>query len=208
MKNEMTRVLLIEDDEDDYILVKKWLTEVLHSRYQIEWAKSYETALLAIARNQYDVCLLDYRLGEHNGVELLHRMMESGCKAPVILLTGVADYRLDVEAMQLGAADFLVKDQLTPALLERSIRYAITQARTMEELQRQQQEAERLRQEQQQAELQRQQRETERLRQEQQRQAELQRQQREAERLRQEQQQQQKKVSQPISNPGIPTHTF
>ena len=52
----------------------------------------------------------------------------------------MADYRLDVEAMQLGAADFLVKDQLTPTLLERSIRYAVAQARTLEELRRQQDE--------------------------------------------------------------------
>src|SRR5262249_49136553 len=60
---------------------------------------------------------------------------------PVVILTGVTDYRLDVEAMELGAMDFLVKDKLTPELLERSIRYAITQAETMNELQRRQQEA-------------------------------------------------------------------
>src|SRR5581483_5935312 len=57
-------------------------------------------------------------------------------KAPVILLTGISDYRLDVEAMQLGAADFLVKDQITPALLERSIRYAIARTRLLDDLAR------------------------------------------------------------------------
>jgi protein-histidine pros-kinase len=56
----------------------------------------------------------------------------------VILLTGISDYRLDVEAMSLGAADFLVKDKLTPEVLERSIRYAITQARALDELRRRQ----------------------------------------------------------------------
>jgi PAS domain S-box-containing protein len=56
------------------------------------------------------------------------------------LLTGLSDYRLDLEAMELGAADFLIKDKLTPELLERSIRYAIAQAEAVEELRRRQEE--------------------------------------------------------------------
>jgi protein-histidine pros-kinase len=84
--------------------------------------------------------LLDYRIGGGDGLELLKESRRAFHNAPVILLTGVADYRLDVAAMELGAADFLVKDQITPALLERSIRYAIAQAGTLDELKRQQDE--------------------------------------------------------------------
>ncbi|HYR42975.1 MAG TPA: response regulator, partial [Terriglobia bacterium] len=108
--------------------------------FDLQWASSWQAGIEGIRRAAHDVCLLDYRIGGGDGLELLKEAREASNNAPVILLTGVADYRLDVEAMQLGAADFLVKDQLTPALLERSIRYAIMQGRTVDELRRQQDE--------------------------------------------------------------------
>jgi PAS domain S-box-containing protein len=136
-----TRVLLIEDAEFDYLLTRRMLSSVPGQTFELEWASSWQAGIEAIRRASYDVCLLDFRINGGDGLELLKEARQSGCRAPVIVLTGVADYRLDVEAMQLGAADYLVKDQLTPALLERSIRYAITEARTTDELRRQQQEA-------------------------------------------------------------------
>jgi protein-histidine pros-kinase len=106
----------------------------------LEWVSTWQAGIEAIRGANHDVCLLDYRLGGGDGLELLKESRKSFHKIPVILLTGVADYRLDVEAMELGAADFLVKDQITPALLERSIRYAISQAGTLKELTQQQEE--------------------------------------------------------------------
>jgi protein-histidine pros-kinase len=139
MSRSATRVLLIEDTESDYLLTRRMLSSSLQGQaFELEWAPSWQAGIEAIRRGTYDVCLLDYRIDGGDGLELLKESRQTGCRAPVILLTGVADYRLDVEAMQLGAADFLVKDELTPALLERSIRHAITQARTLEELRRQQ----------------------------------------------------------------------
>jgi diguanylate cyclase (GGDEF)-like protein/PAS domain S-box-containing protein len=67
---------------------------------------------------------------------LLHAVKAEGRRAPIILLTGQGSYRVDVEAMKAGAADFLVKDQLTPALLERAIRYAIERQQAADALQR------------------------------------------------------------------------
>src|SRR5438128_114010 len=132
------RVLLIEDSESDYLLTRHMLTSIENQIFDLEWAASWQTGIEAIRRAGHDICLLDYRIGGGNGLELLRETRAVSYQFPVILLTGVSDYRLDVEAMQLGAADFLVKDQLTPALLERSIRYAIAQARTLDELRRQQ----------------------------------------------------------------------
>jgi PAS domain S-box-containing protein len=116
------------------------LSTIEGQAFDLEWASSYRTGLEALLRAAHDVCLLDYKIDNSDGLELLRESRTSGCKAPVIVLTGIGDYRLDVEAMQIGAADFLVKDQLTATLLERSIRYAIAQARTLEELRRQQEE--------------------------------------------------------------------
>ncbi|HEX8436593.1 response regulator, partial [Archangium sp.] len=81
----------------------------------------------------------DYRLGAMTGLELLEQARRRGWHGPVILLTGMGDdEQIDHQALNAGAADFLVKSQLTPTLLERSIRYALQHARTLEELRRSQ----------------------------------------------------------------------
>ncbi len=140
MGRQPIRVLLIEDCESDYLLTQHMLSSIENQGLDLEWASSWQSGMEAIRREGHDVCLLDYRIGGGDGLELLKESRKTLPNAPVILLTGISDYRLDVEAMQLGAADFLVKDQLTPALLERSIRYAIAQAHTLRELTRQQDE--------------------------------------------------------------------
>ena len=63
---ELIRVLLVEDDEDDYILTRGLFSELRRHRFQLEWFKSYQLGLDAMVRNQHDVCLLDYRLGARN----------------------------------------------------------------------------------------------------------------------------------------------
>jgi len=131
------RILIIEDEETDYLLTRRMLSSIGSQSYEVQWADSWGTGIEAIRRCAHDVCLLDFRIGGGDGLELLKESREIGCKAPVILLTGVGDHNLDVEAMGLGAADFLVKDRLTPELLERSIRYALTQAESLNELERQ-----------------------------------------------------------------------
>src|SRR6266481_2807709 len=123
------RVLLIEDDEDDYILASELFSEIPGRRFALDWVKTFESGLEALCRNQHDVALVDYRLGARNGVELLRAASEKGCQLPVILLTGAGEHEVDLEAMQAGAADYLVKVQLQAQLLERSIRYAVQRKR-------------------------------------------------------------------------------
>ena len=131
------RILVVEDDEDDYVLVRDLLSETDESRFHLEWVANYDAALKAIERHQHDVYLLDYRLGERNGLELLREALANGCKAPMILLTGQGDYAVDLDAMQAGAVDFLVKGRFDAALLERSIRYGIERSRTEDTLRQQ-----------------------------------------------------------------------
>jgi signal transduction histidine kinase len=134
MNNARISVLLIEDDEDDYILVRNMLLKAISAKYDLEWVPSYDAALEVMDTGCHDVYLLDYYLGERNGLELLREIGSRCITAPVILLTGQGDYEIDVEAMRLGASDYLVKGQLNSSLLERSIRYAITQKTTEEKL--------------------------------------------------------------------------
>ncbi len=125
MVKQKIRILLVEDDEDDFILVRSRLHDASSNQFEMDWASTFEEGLDMIVRSDYDVYLVDYRLGDRTGLELLTEAIERGCKAPIILLTGQGDYSIDIEAMKSGAADYLVKDEMSPALLERTIRYAI-----------------------------------------------------------------------------------
>ena len=134
MERPELRVLIADDDEDDYLITRDLLSQIGRPKFRTDWAPSYRAALQAIELNQHDVYLFDYRLGEGDGLELLRQALARGCKAPIILLTGTDDWETDVEAMKAGAADFLVKGQLDVRLLERSLRYALERKRAQEEL--------------------------------------------------------------------------
>jgi PAS domain S-box-containing protein len=134
MDTRPIRVLLVDDDEDDYIITRDLLSDIKGDRFDLAWVATYDAAIEAIGQNDHDVYLLDFHLGERDGLELLREAMANGCKAPMILLTGQGDHQVDIAAMQAGAADYLVKGQIEASLLERSIRYAIERARLIEGL--------------------------------------------------------------------------
>ncbi len=123
------RVLLVEDDEDDYVLTRDLLAELAGHRFVLEWAPDFHTGREAVARCEHDVYLFDYRLGRHNGLDLLAEAARVGCQAPVILLTGQGEREVDLQAMRAGASDYLVKGRIDASLLERTVRYALERKR-------------------------------------------------------------------------------
>ncbi len=134
MEDQLIRVLLVDDDEDDYVMTRDLLLEIERTTFEVEWVSKYEEALQAIEKQQHDVYLVDYRLGERDGLDLLCEAIKNGCTAPIILLTGQGDPEVDVAAMKAGAADYLVKGRFEASLLERSIRYSLQQAQTLKAL--------------------------------------------------------------------------
>jgi len=121
------KVLLVDDDLDDQVLIREIVREM---GCVFEWADRYEAGLERIAQRQYDVCLIDYRLGDRDGLELIRESLARGCRVPMILLTGQGDLAIDMKAMEAGAVDYLEKGRVDLALLERSIRYAIDRKQT------------------------------------------------------------------------------
>ena len=122
------RVLLVDDDEDQYVMVDELLSSVDGTPYQLEWAPDFEAGVAAVSHGEHDVYLMDHRLGVRTGLDLLRRAIEGGCTAPVILLTGLGDRDVERDAMRIGAADYIEKDDVTVPLLDRSIRYAMLRA--------------------------------------------------------------------------------
>ena len=132
----VVKVLLIEDDEDDYLITRDMLARQDRVRFVLDWCSSFSEALETIRTEHHDVYLVDYRLGEHTGLDLVREAFASRPFTSVIMLTGQAAIEIDLEATSLGVTDYLVKQALDPSGLERSIRYAIRHQKAISDLAR------------------------------------------------------------------------
>lgn len=121
-------ILIIDDDEDDFILTSGFLRAIEDRNLDIQWCYSYKTALEKIAAKAADLYLVDYRLGAKTGIDLLKEALRMNCEEPIILLTGKGNTNIDKQAMEMGAVDYLVKGELTTEKLERCIRYSLERA--------------------------------------------------------------------------------
>lgn len=128
------KVLLVDDDEDDFILTSEYFEEIKNMAFEITWKSNFKTAAEALRVNKYDLFIFDYFLGAKTAFDLIEIIKEENHDAPTILLTGVGDTNVDYEAANLGVYDYLVKSNLTSDILERSIRYSLKQAETLSAL--------------------------------------------------------------------------
>lgn len=125
LDSRRARVLLIDDDDDSEVITRGLLSAVRGATIDLKWVGSFEQGLDAIRRREFDAYLVDYRLGARDGIELIRIAVSEGCRAPLILMTGQGEHAVDVQAMQEGAADFLIKGRIQGTDIERSIRHAI-----------------------------------------------------------------------------------
>ncbi len=130
------RLLLVGDSHDDHCLLCDLLDAVVDVRFSIDWAKDLKTGLERMEHGRFDACLIDHKLPDGNGLELLKTAVVLGFQAPIILMADQASAKLDQQAMNLGASGFLDKSSLDPSLLERTIRYAIRQQEIVQSLNR------------------------------------------------------------------------
>ncbi|MBD1849192.1 EAL domain-containing protein [Leptolyngbya sp. FACHB-711] len=135
MVNAAIQVLLVEDDEDDYITTRSLLLNLQDKEWELEWAQTYADALTHMIQRRHDIYLVNYQLDTHNGLHLLREAIGKGCDAPIILLGKEADRAIGLAAMQAGAADYLIKAELNEWVIERSICYALQHHRTLAQLQ-------------------------------------------------------------------------
>ena len=122
---DVIRILLIDDDEDDFIITRDLLSDIREIKYELDWVHTFEEGLDAIRNDVHQVYLVDYRLGERDGLQLMEQAIANGSIKPFIILTGQGNRELDFQAMRSGAADYLVKNSVTSEILERSIRYSL-----------------------------------------------------------------------------------
>ncbi len=136
MSDTRLRVLIVDDDEDDFIIARDLFFEIDRTRYLVDWSCEYNDALDRMRERCHDVYLIDFRLGADSGLVLLKEAHGMGINTPMILLTGLGDHNVDIDAMRAGAEDFLVKGKITAQQLERAVRYAIERKRAETEIQK------------------------------------------------------------------------
>ena len=130
MEDYTVKVLLVDDDQGDFEMTRAMLSQAEHGSFSLEWVSTFEEAIDAFRSRDHDVYLVDYFLEDRTGLDLLAEAQRQGVREPVIMLTGRGNRRVDVEAMTAGAADYLVKGEIDPERLERSIRYALDRSRS------------------------------------------------------------------------------
>ncbi|MBS1747715.1 MAG: response regulator [Bacteroidetes bacterium] len=128
------RVLIIDDNEDDYYVLSDYLKNIEGKKFNIDWSFNYKDALNEINKDIHDIYLVDYRLGVKTGIDLIKEAVQQEYEGPFILLTEKGDITIDEEAMKHGAFDYLIKGEMSSEKLERSIRYSIDRAATLKEL--------------------------------------------------------------------------
>ena len=133
-QTELIKILIVDDDEDDFLLLKELLEKIETWPFQLDWISRYDEAVPALCKNGYTVCFSDYFLGAKNGIDLIKEIQKTSCTTPVILLTGKGNRAIDLEATRAGAFDYLVKDEIDEDKLERTIRYTLERIQTVEQL--------------------------------------------------------------------------
>jgi len=131
---EPIKVLLVEDSPGDARLIREMLKEVGTGQFELAHVERLDDGLEHLAREPFDVLLLDLNLPDSVRLDTLSRACAHTSEVPIVVLTILADVALGVKAVQKGAQDYLVKEQVTPDLLARSIRYAIERKRAGEAL--------------------------------------------------------------------------
>jgi len=135
-RDEPIRVLLVEGDEADYWHARDLLDTAPHARFTIDWVRDLKSGLARLAPTSFDICLLEQELPDGDGLELVRAASGHGCDAPMIMLTGRGAPDRDLEAMELGVADYLDKGRIDAISLERTIRYALNRRRQAQRLSR------------------------------------------------------------------------
>ncbi len=125
MADDTISVLLVDDDEDDYLIIKNLLAKLPDKPFRLDWTASAAEARQLISQSIHDIYLIDYRLGAENGLELLESINLLQRPEPFVLLTGVGDNQIERRAMRMGVADYLVKRSLDSELLSRVLRYSL-----------------------------------------------------------------------------------
>jgi signal transduction histidine kinase len=124
MENKPLEILIIEDNQGDFILVKEYLRDS-ELDYRLDWAKDLKSGIESLKNKRFDVVLLDIGLPDSTGINTVGKVLVHCEDTAMIVITGNTDQQRGITAMKFGAQDYIVKENLSDQLLERTIRYSL-----------------------------------------------------------------------------------
>ena len=128
-KKTPTRILYVDDDEDDHILFQRVLHQIPNSYHHLYFKTTHDDAMKWIGQNPCDVLFVDFYLGDSTGLELIEEIREMGLTMPVIVLTGQSSPDIDAQSCMGVPMIIWKRTHLEPVLLDRTIRYALERRR-------------------------------------------------------------------------------
>jgi len=134
MAPDKTRILLVEDNPGDALLIEEIVSDVSEQGWELEWVDRISTAAEKLEEEEFDIILLDLFLPDSKGVGTFRKVSDLAPDIPIILLSGLDDQKVALETVQEGAQDYLVKGRVDDQLLLRSIRYAIERRKIGDQL--------------------------------------------------------------------------
>lgn len=130
----IVRLLIVEDDDEDFDLIEALLSRAPETRFDVVWASSVEAGLRRLASESFDVCLVACDLPGRSGLEFVDIALRRGFERPIILLGDGAEETVEYRAIEAGAADFVDKEECDTGRLDRAIRFAIGRSRNSRRL--------------------------------------------------------------------------
>lgn len=134
MSKKEIKVLIIEDSASDSELLIENIKKFKNRRCQATLVTHIKGAESMLAKEDFDVIFLDLNLPDCNGLETLTRINEERKNMPVVIMTGISEQKIMSDALNLGAQNFIVKGEETPASLERTIMFSIERERNIGEI--------------------------------------------------------------------------
>ena len=135
MSEEVTKVLLVEDNPGDALLVSEFLAETTHQQFSLIAVEQLCEAISYLKETTFDVALLDLTLPDGKGLGLVRQLLAVAPDLAVVVLTGHEDEELAIEALSVGAQDYLLKGQMESYSLVRALRYSLERHRWHERIQ-------------------------------------------------------------------------
>lgn len=132
--SSMIKILVVEDTPGDVFLIKFYLEELDPDNYEIQSVDNLAEAHYRLEREAFDVILLDLHLPDSQGLITVTKSVEKFPNDVFIVLTSLSDEKVGLEAVKLGAQDFLVKGRIDSKTLDSSIKFSFQRAKLQREV--------------------------------------------------------------------------
>ncbi|MCA9212835.1 MAG: response regulator [Planctomycetales bacterium] len=129
MNPPIHRILLVEHDAHDAVLITTMVEDLVGDRGVVRHVQSLDQAIRTLGEESFDVVLLDIALPDSEDAKAIAQLARVDPTVPIVVLTNPENKAASLESLQHGAEDFLVKGMIKPRTLERSLRYAAERKR-------------------------------------------------------------------------------